>query len=294
MSARVLTARHDPRLQLRLTYERDLLYLAGADAALDRPPHVRAASGLAWLGSRLAIVQDDANFVALVDLETEQVASVALPDIGGLRQFDTIRGNKADKLDLEACVATEFHGRPGLVALGSGSTARRERIAFLVDREGTGFDSAIVQHPRLYRALRSCPEFSGSELNVEGAVLTGHVLRLFQRGNGAPAGGLLPLNASADVEFERVTQVLNGEGENPVSITNVLQYALGQLGGVALTFTDATAAPGGRVLFLASAEASPDTYRDGAVTGTVAGIIDGDDAARPATLAHGELVGPWW
>jgi hypothetical protein len=190
-----------------------------------------------------------------------------------------------------------------------------------------------VHHPRLYRALRSCPEFAGSELNVEGAVLTGNVLRLFQRGNGAAVNGLLPVNASADIEFERITEALKGEGEGPVSITNVVQYELGQLGGVALTFTDASAAPGGRVLFLATAEASPDTYRDGEVMGTVAGIIDGDDVrygwvvepsglrlarkaeglvldredarrtyvafdpddpARPATLARGMLTGPWW
>lgn len=332
MSTRVVTAVHDPRLALRLAGERALLYDDGPDAAADRPAHVRAASGLAWLGDRLAVVQDDANFVALVHPETRVVRPLTLPSAGGLRQFDTGRGNKADKLDLEACVAAQFGGRPGLVAFGSGSTPRRERLAFLIDR-GAGLECTVVQHPRLYRALRDRPEFAGSELNIEGAVLAGGTLRLFQRGNGAPAEGLLPLNASADVSFEVVEAALAGAPDGDVSVGNVVQYALGELGGVALTFTDATEAPGGRVVFLATAEASPDTYRDGAVTGTVAGVIEGDvarygwvlepsgdrlarkaeavvlhpedarrafvafdpdDHARPATLAAGELVGPWW
>lgn len=85
-----------------------LRYAEGADPALDRPAHVRAASAVARVGGRLAIVQDDANFVALVDPATGLAEAVTLPaGEGGLRQFDDLRGNKRFKLDLESCVLLE-------------------------------------------------------------------------------------------------------------------------------------------------------------------------------------------
>ncbi len=46
--------------------------------------------------------------------------------------------------------------------------------------------------------------------------------------------------------------------------------------GVGFGFTDATVLPDGRVAFLACAEDSPDTSRDGAVLGCRFGVIDGD------------------
>jgi len=38
-----------------------LRYRDVADPGLDRPAFARAASGVAWLGPRLAVVQDDAK-----------------------------------------------------------------------------------------------------------------------------------------------------------------------------------------------------------------------------------------
>ena len=56
-------------------------YAAGVDSSLDRPGHIRAGSGLAWVGDRLAVVQDDANFIALVDPTTGLADSIVLPSI---------------------------------------------------------------------------------------------------------------------------------------------------------------------------------------------------------------------
>jgi hypothetical protein len=330
MVVRQRTALKDPALAMRLSAETALRYAKGADTRRDRPGHVRAASGLAWLGKRLAVIQDDANFVASVDPRSLEVVAFELPaGADGARQFDDARGNKAYKLDLESCIVTSIAGREALVAFGSGSTTRREQLAVLDASAETG---RLVPHERLYAALRACGDFAGHELNVEGAVLIGDRLRLFQRGNGASADGT-SLNATVDVDFAGVRDVLEGRDGGSVVLGEVTRYALGALDGVALTFTDATLAPGGRVLFLATAEASPDAVRDGPVAGSVLGVIDGDvvrhgaivdttgavdrrkaegilldpsdprrafvvfdadDPDAPAILATATLSGPWW
>ena len=56
-----------------------MLYRDGPDRSLDRPAHVRAGSGLSWIGDRLVLVQDDANFVAVVDPATGFAESITLP-----------------------------------------------------------------------------------------------------------------------------------------------------------------------------------------------------------------------
>src|SRR5688572_25398260 len=93
------------RGSIRVLSRRPLHYAEGADAKLDRPAHVRAGSGCSFIeGTRtLAVVQDDSNFLALVDVDTGKTRAITLPaGVGGLRQFDSKRGNKKQKMDLEA------------------------------------------------------------------------------------------------------------------------------------------------------------------------------------------------
>ena len=106
----------DPALSARVISRAPLLYAGGADAALDRPAHVRAASSLAMVGGRLAIIQDDANFIAVLDPSDGRIESITLPAAaGGERQFDDRRGNKRFKLDLEASVAVVDEGTCALL-----------------------------------------------------------------------------------------------------------------------------------------------------------------------------------
>jgi hypothetical protein len=181
--------------------------------------------------------------------------------------------------------------------------------------------------------LHETVDFAGSELNVEGAVLTNDTLRLFQRGNGAPSEGLQPVDASCDLEWHAVWRLIRGETRAALTPRNVARYELGRLSGVRLTFTDAALGPGG-VVFVAAAEDSPDTYSDGEVVGAVVGtisadwcarwaplsdqdgrllplkvegitldpavpsravvVLDADDPGRPAELLELALDGPWW
>lgn len=262
-----LVGRHDARLRAVVTGRRSLRYAAGADRGADRPGHVRAASGLAWLGGRLAIVQDDASFVALLAPGVGDVDAIALPAPDGVRLFDDGRGNKARKLDLEACVAADGE----LFAFGSGSSPARERIVRL--RPGGRVE--VIDGAAFYAGLRARDDFAGSELNLEGAVLDGARLRLFQRGNGAARDDRAPVDAIGDVDWAALRAWL--DGGPPPTLDAVTPVALGSIGGVRLTFTDAALGPGG-IRFVAAAEDSPDAVRDGPVAGVAVGTIGRSDA----------------
>ena len=124
-------ATRDPDLAAIVTSATPLLYDAGADASLDRPAYVRAGSGLARTRGGFALIQDDANFIALISRDPLRVTALALPaGEGGKRQFDVTRGNKKHKLDLEACFSVDEPDGTLFVAMGSGSKGHdlREQI----------------------------------------------------------------------------------------------------------------------------------------------------------------------
>jgi len=264
-------------------------YAGGADAAMDRPAHVRAASGIAWVGARVAVIQDDANFVALVDPATGLAESVALPrGAGGLRLFDDGRRNKAEKLDHEAVTVIATSDGPLLVALGSGSTPRRESIALVSGLDTPNTVALTIPVPRLYAGLRTSVMFAGSELNVEGAIYLDGELRLFGRGNGATIGDVRPVNATCEIEWAALRAHIDAPDHLPPPMPfDVVQYELGTIGNSGLSFTDATIGWGSDgvtrpVLYSAAAEASPDATRDGDVVGSAIGVIEGRDGNTSA------------
>ena len=281
-----IVAHRDPALRARMVRTVPLVYADGADAALDRPAHVRAGSGLAWIGGVLAVVQDDANFVALADPATGLCRAVTLPaGEGGLRQFDDERGNKRFKLDLEACVALpDGRGGETLLGFGSGSSARRERVLLA---EGLGDADPRVElrdASGFYARLREAAEFAGSELNVEGAAWRGGRLVLLNRGNGAAGDDRGPVDAICQVDWAALrAHLADPAAHPPPSPESIVAYDLGTLGGCALNFTDA-AGFGDALVYTATAEASPNAVDDGPVTGSAVGIIDADGAARFAVF----------
>jgi len=277
----VLRALHDPGIAARVTRRVHLHYEAGPDPLEDRPAHVRAASSIVRFHDELLVIQDDALFVARVDERTSAVGHLVLTQIdGGPRLFDDGRGNKADKLDLEAAVAVESRGEQLVLALGSGSTSVRERIVVL-RRVADELKAEIVHAPDFYAMLRARPEFSGSELNLEGAVQMGSALLLFQRGNGAP-GKVDAVDACASIDAQAFVDHLSGLGPCP-ELERVRQYDLGRVAGSRLTFTDATL-HAGLLLYVAAAEASPDVTRDGPVAGVALGMLCEDEPPRYALL----------
>ncbi len=277
----VRRARLDPSLRVAVRSRRPLHYTEGPDAALDRPAHVRAGSSVAWFGARLAVVQDDASFVAIV--EPTACRAVTLPaGPAGKRQFDERRGNKKDKLDLEASVVLGG----ALWAFGSGSAPGRDRIV----RMSASGEVRVVPAPRLYAALAARADFAGSELNVEGVVAAGDDVWLLNRGNGAPTPERQPIDATVRVDAAALLAYLDDEPSAPLpEFEDVARYDLGAVGGSRLTFTDATFALGRRV-YLAAAEASPDATRDGPVAGVALGFLDEEPRYALIVDERGELL----
>ena len=324
----------DPGLHAVVLSRTPLRYAEGAHPPSDRPAQVRAGSGLTWIGKHLALIQDDANFVALIDTASMAVAAVALPaGEAGLRQFDDVRGNKNFKLDLEACITLPDPAGPVLLAFGSGSKSRRQRVAAIDRWDQSVPRVTIVDAAALYEALEAETSFAGSDMNIEGALLLADCVRLFGRGNGAFKGDGRPLNATCDLDLASLRGYLADPARHAAPRPHsVAQYSLGSLDGIALGFTDATAL-GQQVLYTAAAEESSDAASDGRVAGSMLGIIppagtlrqallvdtagralrdkvegvarsrthadrvyvviDADDPARPSELCEVQLAGAW-
>ena len=283
--ARVVAA-CDPSLSARMARRVPLLYAEGPSPADDRPGHVRAGSGVARVGGHLVVVQDDAHFLAIVAPDGRAHALALPPGADGGRQFDDRRGNKHLKMDLEACFAApDDDGRPLFVALGSGSSSRRERVVVArgLDAPQPSDGGAVVvrEAGALYAALRGAAGFAPGEMNVEGACYVGGRVRLFGRGNGASRDGHASLDATCDLDWPALRAYLaDPERAGAPVPSDVVQYALGEIGGLRLGFTDATAAGERRILFCAAAEDSPDATRDGRVSGSAVGLIDERGHAR--------------
>lgn len=280
-----VTATFDDTLGAIVVARSALYYADGADPLTDRPAHVRAGSGLATVPGGIALIQDDANFIAIISPGDDRARALMLPaGEGGLRQFDDVRGNKKYKLDLEACVSIDEADETLLLALGSGSKGRRENAVLVRGWEQQQFEVELVHLPRLYDTLRRERAFAGSELNVEGAVFLGRRLRLFGRGNGEVRDDVRPVNATCDLDWPMLRVHLESpDSAPPPHATNIIRYELGALDGIPLTFTDG-AVWGRSVLFSAAAEASPDATRDGRVSGSALGVIDEAGNARWTTL----------
>jgi hypothetical protein len=272
-------ATEEPRWQARVIAVSDLTYRDGSSEVADRPPHVRAASGLSAFRECLAVIQDDANWLALVDSD-QQVTAVPLPPSpAGDRVFSKKRGNLGDKYDLEACVTVSSRDGQELVGFSSGSRHEREWVLRVRDgKDEGGLEAEFVPAPAFYAALRDDKSFSGAGLNIEGALaLDTDRIRLFQRGNADPCNGLQPIDASADFSWTALCEHLRApDQQRPPALENVRTYDIGMLDGVRLTFSDAEHLADGRVLFSASAE-DPES---GEIRGSVLGIIEAGGRAR--------------
>ncbi len=281
----------------RVEQRRALRYDDGADVHTDRPAHVRAGSGCATitipgLGRHLAVVQDDANFIALVQVDgvgrgaggSGRVRQLTLPaGAGGLRQFDSSRSNKAAKFDLESIASLTVDGAPALLCMGSGSTAARE--VFVLARfpvgapVGTEPAVEVFAAGAFFKGLAATRAFAGDEMNIEGMVIDADSkgverVRFFNRGNGAGEAK----DAIAEVPLAALLQHLRDPLLHAAPRPRQVQSVdLGTVDGTRLTFTDATRHPDGRTIFIAAAEASPNTYDDGVVKGCALGVL-GDDA----------------
>jgi len=249
---------------ITLTKIRELNLSAAASAG--RPLHLSAASGLACLNSFIYVVSDDELHLGVF----------RTPDSGPghlIRLFDgALPDSKPDrkkqKPDFEAITLLPAYGEyshGALLVLGSGSKRNRRMGALLgLDAQGAVRGSPYVVDLSPFHAL-----------NIEGAVVSGDELRLFQRGNKRHAE-----NAIIRFKLSALLDALSSERAGAIKPSAINLFDLGQINGIPFGFTDAAALPDGSMVFTAIAENTDDAYNDGPCAGATIGIADNNGHLR--------------
>lgn len=211
-------------------------------------PFVSAASGLALKDDEFFIVADDELYAVAVNKSNlDQGKKITLFE-GALAEEKKLR--KVSKPDLESMVLLPSGD---LLCIPSGSEVNRHQ-GMIIKADGS---TKPINFRGLYSELRK----SFSELNIEGSVIVGDWLRLFQRGNGKKNQ-----NGTVDVNLKDLLM-------DKITISFVKHMVLGNHNGANLSFTDA-ALGNNQIYFLAVAENCESTYLDGEFKASAIGIMD--------------------
>ena len=234
----------------------------------DHPPHVSAASALVRHAGQIFVVADDESSLLIFQAEDlkpghfMRILEGTLPDDKEARQKE-----KADLESLALLPPSDDLDHGSLLALGSGSSEKRNRGVLI----GLGPDGRPTEE---HHAIDLLPLFGVlarevDGLNIEGAEVVDDTLWLMQRGNEGGDNALVNLSLETAMRGLTEDRILPAE-----ALRSVDHVDLGQLKGVRLCFSDASALPDGRIVFAASAEDSDAATTDGANYGSALGVIE--------------------
>lgn len=213
-----------------------------------RTLNVSAASGLVLRDGDFHVVADDENALFVFDADAATRRIVLLP--GELPDKHSKR--KAHKPDFEILVDLPGHG---MLAMGSGSRATRER-AVLVDRKDC---TTVIDTSALCEVLRQT--FAG--LNLEGAAPVGDEFVLLQRGNRGGSRSALIYLAMHDLH-----QALRSQRFVLTRAPRIVDLDFGAHDEVPWTCTDLCALGDGELLASVVLEDTRDAYQDGPCLGS--------------------------
>lgn len=245
--------------------------------------YLSAASGLALVNSTIYVIADDEHHLGIFSACDTNPGRLLRLVAGELPEDKSER--KRRKPDFEAIVAIEgSDGFPGgrLLVLPSGSRPNRYKGAMLVlDRAGQPQGSPFeLDMSPILASLRD----SFAEVNVEGAVVLGEDLLLFQRGRRGADD-----NAIVRYPLQEAMAALEGRGAARLGPSVIDRPKLPSINNVPFGFTDATVLPGGGIAFCAVAEDTEDAYNDGPCMGAAVGILSDDGQL----VSFQELDRPW-
>jgi hypothetical protein len=221
---------------------------------------VSAASGLVVRDGCFHVVADDEN------------ALFAFGPDGGTRRIALLPGElpagkaarKAHKADFEILVDVPGHG---LMAMGSGSRATRERAVLVDSCERT----VVIDTSVLCASLRA----TFPELNLEGAAWVGDEFVLLQRGNRSDRRTALVFIAGDDLH-----RALASRRFVVTRAPRIVDLHLGAQDGVPWSCTDLTLLEGGDLLASAVLEDTRDAYGDGPCLGSALVRVAADGTRR--------------
>lgn len=225
-----------------------------------RTLEVSAASGLVLRDGCFHVVADDENALFVFGPSAGARRIALLP--GELPVPHAAR--KAHKPDFEILVDLPGHG---LLAMGSGSRASRER-AVLVDRQER---IRVIDTSAVCAVLRETFE----QLNLEGAALVGDEFALLQRGNRGDRRNALIYLARTDLE-----RALRSQHFALTRAPRIVDLDLGMHDDVPWTCTDLARIADGDLIASAVLEDTRDTYNDGRCLGSALVRLAPDGSLR--------------
>ena len=211
---------------------------------------VSAASGLVQIGEILCVVGDDEQHLAVFNHNDDGPGRLLRLLPGDLPRKPKKR--KAVKPDFE--ILLQLPSPPDastklICALGSGSTPARMRgVVINLDTASV----TVLDLQPLFAALAPLV----AEINLEGAVVRGDRLLLFNRGN---------MSHPETYIVETALAAVTGNAESEARLVKSL--ALPMIDGVPLTVTDACSLGDEQFLVSAVAEVTDDSYADGDILG---------------------------
>jgi hypothetical protein len=215
-----------------------------------------AASGLVQIGETLCVVGDDEQHLALFNQNDNGPGRLLRLLPGELpRKKKKRKKLKPDFEILFALRSSDEAGDKTIFAMGSGSTDQRMRGVLVNLASG---DCVVHDLQPLFAALAAL----ATEINLEGAVVRGDRLLLFNRGN---------MQNPETCIFETALSAINGDD---AQVALVKTIALPFIDGVPLTVTDACSLDDGHILLSAVAEVTDDSYADGAILGAAIIVLD--------------------
>jgi len=222
---------------------------------------ISAASAVVVREPWLYVVADDETHLEVVRI-ADGVAVQRLPLLDRPLPREP-KARKAAKPDFEALT---WLPDGALLVLGSGST--EARTTAVVVRSFTGGPHALVDAAPLVASLRA----QIGEVNLEGAVVAGGVLRLLSRGDRNRSSFVVDLDL--DAALADLARGVLGDA----LVRAAREVDLGELDGVPLSFTDAASIDprSRRILISATAEDTGNAYDDGPCRGSVVGVLDAD------------------
>lgn len=203
---------------------------------------IGSASGLILNNDSLYIISDNSTFLYQYSIANKTVNKIKL--------YDNSQENmpKKQKLDFESL--TQKGNK--LYIFGSGSKPKREQ-QFVYDLKNQKAEEKDLT--LMYQKLKSNAGISDKDMNIEGSVFYKNDLILFQRGNGNGAkNGIFIYDTKKET-------------------SRYIALPLPKLKTVEATFTDAVLVDD-TIYFLASAEDSKSTYKDGEILGSLIGSIN--------------------
>jgi len=227
-----------------------------------RPSFVAAASGIVNLNSYWIIVADDENHFAYFK------ESNKLTPGNWLKIFESdlpleVKERKKVKPDLEAIVLIDN----AILMIPSGS--KKNRVIGKLVSSDKKFPQSLkvktINFKPLYKRLLK--EFAN--LNIEGAAVVKNKFFLAQRGNGEQNK-----NALIELDYQKVLCGISKSCRIPkYCIKKIKTLNLGYVDKTKLTMTDICSYDDKHLLFLATAEATEDTYQDGEIKGSLIGLM---------------------